>query len=244
MKKLNLSLSLILLFFSYSASAILMTEISSPRKQLSNVKRLGVFIGTFDPLHRAHEEMIDHLLEHNLVDVVIIGANDNLTHKPNASSWVVRNRFLTTTYARHPKVIVANDSSKGFPIPANNVKALRQQIHGAEVHAIMGNDVATIPDLESEISKNIMENGGQVDLWLVNNSRPELNRSDAIPQKIAGIDVLVFQTQSGLSSSGIRRSIKKDSGDLGKVEDQLNSQVIKLIERDHLYVSPNCKTLL
>lgn len=240
----NLVAVVFALILSVEVQAVLMSEVSTGKAVLPRrVEKIGVFIGTFDPLHKSHEDLIGDILKKGLVDLLIVGANDNMTHKPNASSWNVRNRFLELVYQSHSRVIVANEPARPFPIPANTVKELRSLLGEPLVGAVMGNDIATIPTLEDEIEKNILENGGKVDYWLVNNSRPDLNKSDSIPSVIAGKRVVVFQAEGSLSSSDIRKAVKDRS--LEDANLKLSSSVLKEIVRRNLYgLIGSCNKLL
>jgi len=197
-----------------TAKAVLMSETSveAVAKKIENNARIGVFIGSFDPLHISHQKMIEQALNDKLVDFMIVGANDNMTHKPNASSWEARNSFLTAVYAEHEKVLIADDPSFGFPITGNTVGKIREHLKGTKVFTLIGNDIATLPHLYEDVPKMTFENGGQIDQWLVNESRPELNRSQQVPAQIANIPVLVFNSGSSYSSSTVRKdeSLMKD----------------------------------
>lgn len=75
-------------------------------------KRIGYFIGSFDPLHRGHEAMVASAIELNHCDFILIHPVWGGDIYKIRSDVHVRLEMLFSVYAPHPQVIVSRLTPK------------------------------------------------------------------------------------------------------------------------------------
>jgi cytidyltransferase-like protein len=68
---------------------------------------LGYYIGSFDPIHLGHQNVIDQALESGLVDYVLIYPVPGGDQFKNRSSLAVRQKLIGSVYQDHPKVLIS-----------------------------------------------------------------------------------------------------------------------------------------
>jgi nicotinic acid mononucleotide adenylyltransferase len=73
--------------------------------QLDN-KRLGYFVGSFDPIHKGHEAICETALQHNLCDYILIYPAWGGDSYKVRSDITLRLDMLFALYEQHPQVIV------------------------------------------------------------------------------------------------------------------------------------------
>lgn len=56
--------------------------------------KLGVYVGSFDPVHKGHKKVIDYLLENNYVEKVIVIPTVNYWDKTNLTNQIDRFNML------------------------------------------------------------------------------------------------------------------------------------------------------
>jgi nicotinate (nicotinamide) nucleotide adenylyltransferase len=66
--------------------------------------KIGVYFGTFDPIHEGHMALIKHALEHEGFDEVVLIPNIRPHHKPHAMGSKERLKMLALRIANEPKV--------------------------------------------------------------------------------------------------------------------------------------------
>jgi nicotinic acid mononucleotide adenylyltransferase len=100
-------------FLSMNASivrAILLEDLIFEGKVESTLcgRKIGYYHGSFDPLHRGHEDIVENVLEHNLCDYVLIyPAWGGDSYKEKRSPITPRVDMLFAVYEKHPRVIVS-----------------------------------------------------------------------------------------------------------------------------------------
>ena len=74
----------------------------------SKSKFIGIFGGTFDPVHKGHTEIIKNLFELIPLDKVIVIPNGIPPHKPVSVSSEERLRMVTSAFKDVDKVVIDN----------------------------------------------------------------------------------------------------------------------------------------
>lgn len=123
------------LFFPSSMRAEILDE-TFDWKRLQGSK-LGYYIGSFDPIHLGHQNVIDQAIKSGHVDYVLIYPVPGGDTYKNRSALALRQKLIASLYQDHPKVLI----TYWTPIELQNkFIALASDI---DVIGLIGSDVAT-----------------------------------------------------------------------------------------------------
>lgn len=135
-------LTLLFLFASLEARALLLSKFIPPPNA-----RIGMSVGTFDPVTLGHNELFENALGDSPIDYLVVVPNNDTpwlkSNKPNVSPFQARLDMLILAYRDHPKIIVA-DIPFETPTLAQAVRdRLVSQSKGQiTLSAVVGTDVA------------------------------------------------------------------------------------------------------
>ena len=105
--------------------------------------KIGVFIGTFDPIHERHRSIIERSLTEGGLDYVVVLPNDLAPHKPDASAFLVRVKMIGKVFGSAEKVIVPRGTVDGFgPIGGKVLRSVGQSCPTCIFYGIKGSDTA------------------------------------------------------------------------------------------------------
>lgn len=121
----------ILLFTSVFAQAASLNGVD-----LSRVKRIAVYMGTFDPPHKGHAKLARGILEKAGVDYVIVLPLPQAIHKKNALDFEHRLRMTQIAFAEDEHLLVPEDDRSARKIIAD-IKALNPEV---TVLGVVGSD--------------------------------------------------------------------------------------------------------
>lgn len=212
----------ILVVCSVSWSALL----SNSSELISKSRRIGVYIGTFDPPHLGHQKIIEGAIDAQFLDAVIVIPQNLTLHKPNAKSFNTRLSYLHALYANHPRVIVPDARMDLFRVEDGYYELLasgfkgRASIGGIMVQRLLEKN----PNIElwSIVGTDIMQKrymkivnffflrkfkGLVVAVWTDDPKSADV----ALPKRFGGLPVAKLEL-SGLpriSSSDLRKSLKQ-----------------------------------
>lgn len=189
--------------------------------------RIGIFGGTFDPIHRTHVAIGRSALRHKALDRVLFVVASDPPHKGTAD--------LTPADIRYAMVAAALDSEPGLEpcdlelhrdgpsYTADTVKTLRAHYPDAEFLLIIGQD--SLVDLPNWYkTEDILH-----DVRLLVLPRPGTDA--VIPPELEGrYEMLPFE-QSDVSSTGVRNRLEAGDG----VSDVLPPAVQRIVTEKGLY---------
>lgn len=92
------------LFFSFDMTAEILGD-TFDWKILQDSK-LGYYIGSFDPIHLGHQNVIDQALASGYVDYVLIYPAPGGDHFKNRTNLAIRQQLIASLYRDHPKVLI------------------------------------------------------------------------------------------------------------------------------------------
>ena len=114
-------------------------------KTLSH-KKVGYYIGSFDPLHKGHERVAQSVIEHKLCDYVIIYPAWGGDEHKNRIDVHLRLDMLFSVFAKHPRVIVTRYNPKelqqALTTPVADSKFRAPKFAGLEFIGVIGSDTA------------------------------------------------------------------------------------------------------
>ena len=186
--------------------------------------KLGIYVGSFNPVHKGHIKVIKHLIDNKYVDKVMVIPTGNYWDKLDLIS--IDNRIDMLKLYENDKIIVDN---KLNDIP--NTYLILRELHKEydDLYLIMGADNIINFDKWKEY-KEIIDN----------------NRILVIPRDNINIDKYLKKYNKDrfiivndfdnvfISASNIRELIKNK--DYNKLNKYLDNKVIKYIKKNDLYI--------
>ncbi len=112
---------------------------------INNVRRIGLFGGTFDPVHTGHLIIAETGREQAALDIVLFIPSANPPHKNHVLMFDTEQRFnmVKTATAENPHFIVSDIElcRDGPSFTIDTVSQIKSEIpSGAELHFIVGKD--------------------------------------------------------------------------------------------------------
>lgn len=251
MKKLLACLALLTLTSAHALVLEKIQEKGDLQKLLSH-KKIGFFIGSFDPLHVGLEEVIQESIKQGYCDYVIVFPLWENSKNKQMEDVNVRLDMLFAVFEDDPKVIVTRLApqeiqsllSKADP---KNPQQRDESIKDADYIGIVGSDTALDFLTNKEVGKIFMT-GETIGSKFYNSIAGTLaaiptedfvvaiqgnHKLDALKGKLLGKPIIgTFQNKhSTLTSLELRNTIKKGES----VEGLINPQVIEIISDKKLY---------
>ena len=179
--------------------------------------RVGVFVGSFDPIHRGHEAIMNDLVKEKIVDKVLVIPTGNYWDKQNLSELGQRIEMLKLIATNE---IMVDDGHNYLEYTYQILDKLEEENRENEYYLIMGWD-----------------NYEKIHLWknyqeIMKRKIIVINR-DELGKVINNKQVIYINKNFQVSSSKIREKIKE-----GKYEDIssfLDRNVLEYIMKKGLY---------
>lgn len=187
--------------------------------------RLGIYVGSFDPIHKAHISVANHLIEKDFVDKIIIIPTIGYWDKTNLTDLSKRIAMLKKYESDN---IIINTTLNTLTYTYEILAELKKVYKDDDLYLILGADnVTKFSDWKNveEILKNkvivLPRNGIDVEKYINN-----------FKQKDNFIIIDNF-TPIFLSSTAIRNKIK--SNDFNNIDIYLDDNIVKYIIENNLY---------
>lgn len=100
-------------------------------------KRIGVFIGSFDPVHKGHTHVMKYLLEHNVIDKILVLPTGNYWDKTNVSP--LENRIDMLRYFENEQIEVSGEYND-LVITYQLFRKLKEKYPADSLYLIIGAD--------------------------------------------------------------------------------------------------------
>ena len=187
--------------------------------------KIGVYVGSFDPVHKAHMEVVNHVTENNYVDKVVIIPTHSYWNKKQLTD--IKNRIAMLKFYENNNIII-NTTLNSVPYTYQILNALKEQYQNDELYLIIGADNIEKFHLWKEVDK-ILENKILV---LPRNRIDVYKYIEKFKQKKQFIFVENFNVQF-ISSTAIRNMILTDN--YQEINGFLDENVLKYILDNNLY---------
>lgn len=187
--------------------------------------RIGVYTGSFDPVHIGHKQIVDYLLEHNYLDKVIIMPTGNYWNKQNITN--IRHRINMLKYYENNKIII-NNKYNNLPYTYQILEKLKEDYPGSTFYLILGADNLIKFHLWKEVEQ-ILENKVLV---LPRDNIESSIYINKFRQK-ENFTVIKNFKQTNVSSSLIRDIVKKEK--YIELDKYLDKDIIEYIVKNDLY---------
>lgn len=196
------------------------------------MKKIGIYSGTFDPVHEGHLAFARAAVEKCGLDKVFFLVEPRPRRKQGVKALEHRAEMVRLAVEHEPGFGSILLEQQRFTV-TDTLPVLQQRFTGAELYMLMGDDMlahfAEWPHVEELIS------GIRFVIGVRNHTAAEVKRRIGIVQKTRGLvmDYQLFQAPAAeYSSSVIRRQVKS-----GKQPDGLPGQVFEYIRAQGLYQS-------
>lgn len=193
-------------------------------------KRVGIYSGTFDPVHDGHIAFAEAAIAEAHLDRVFFLVEPRPRRKQGVKAFEHRVAMVKLAIAKHPKLGVIMLEQSRFTVH-ETLPVLTARFKGAELSMLMGDDVlkhlTSWPHVEELVSSvkiviGLRENSTRVVAEQLKNLQ---NIRNFTP------DLQVFRTNaSEYNSTKIRRSLR-----YGREVSGLDPKVLQYIQREGLY---------
>lgn len=196
----------------------------------NNSKRIGIYSGSFDPVHKGHISFALSALNDARLDAVYFVVESLPRHKPGITHYAHRVAMLKLATRAHPNLYVLELPDKRFSV-AKTLPRLQAKFKGDELCMLVGSDVlahiATWPMVEDLLTHV----GLVVGLRSSTNIDEALALATAMPKPLRELH-LIESLEPSMASKHIRQSFRS-----GHSSYAVLPSVSKYIKKHWLYVS-------
>lgn len=185
--------------------------------------RIGVYVGSFNPVHVVHKNIMDYLINNSFVDKIIVIATGDYWDKSVAVSLDDRINMLKFLES---KDIIVDNNLNNHEYTYEILDKLKKDYSMDEFYLIIGEDNLLKFHLWKNVNKILLNK-------VIVVKRDALNYEEVINNFVEK-DNFIFVDMNNLvdvSSSIIREKIKKGES----VSEYLDSSVLKYIVDNNLY---------
>lgn len=188
--------------------------------------KLGVYVGSFDPVHKTHMEVVKYIIENAYVDKVIVIATNGYWNKQQLTD--IQKRIEMLKFYENDKVVI-NTTLNDTPYTYEILNTLKKQYPNDELYLIIGADNIEKFHLWKEVEQ-IVKNKILV---LPRNDIDVNNYINSFKEKDQFIIVKNF-IPSFISSTKIREMIKYKN--YQEIDNLLDNCVLDYILKNKLYL--------
>lgn len=252
-----LTISILLFSCISHVNALVLEQLASEGKLESHFsnKKMGYYLGSFDPLHQGHENVIEACLKNKDCDYVLVYAVWGGDSKKNRANIKIRQQMLDARFKDHPRVIVTHLSAKELqsmltiPIPNktfNNKAVTQPAFPGTQFIGVIGADTAYYPDqkafwyymrglkIAEENAKDTL--GAIVAIPVEGFILAEREGYDIAALKGRVVDRPIISTIKDESTQAISSTmIKKNIIQQESISELVSSQILRIIQKFDLY---------
>ncbi|MBR3512338.1 MAG: NAD(+) synthase [Clostridia bacterium] len=185
-------------------------------------KRVGVFVGTFDPVHKGHTHVIKYILEHNIVDKVIVIPTGSYWNK--APKATTKQRIDMLKFIANDKIEIStklNDIEYTYQI----MEELEKEYPMDYLYLIIGADNIIKFDEWKNVNKLLEYN-----IIVVNRDNINIKKYVNKFNKKDNFFVIDNFDYVPISSTEIRQNV-----DSKEAKKYLDERVLKYIKNNNLY---------
>ncbi|MDD4976409.1 MAG: adenylyltransferase/cytidyltransferase family protein [Bacteriovorax sp.] len=239
LKNICLGIATFLILFPRISEAILLSELT-----LKEGQRIGIYIGTFDPIHVGHSSVVEQSLKDGKLDYVLVIPN-SAAHKPNALPFIHRLQMVKSLYEDSPNIVVPDGPEIGNDIAYSFLdKVNSQKLPAVRLIQIYGDDV--VASVETQRKERAQYKG--ISEWIIMaRSDESIGQIDEIKKALVkenpDLKIQVLKsTDPGHSSTKIKASIAHAHE--GKKVSDLDERVLSYIKAEGLYQIPKGNVLV
>lgn len=179
--------------------------------------RLGIYMGSFNPPHQGHIDVINYLLKHHYIDNVLVIPTLNYWNKNNLVD--VKHRINMLKYFENDHIKIDTKNNK-YIFTSELMKILKEEYPNTELYLIIGADNL----INFDKWKNYQE---LLQYKIIVMNRDNINIKPYL-EKIGGTNFIIINDYPfiNISSSAIRDNLNSE---------YLDSKVLTYIQKNKLY---------
>lgn len=189
--------------------------------------RLGIYVGSFNPVHKGHEFIANYVVEHNYVDKVLMIPTEGYWDKTGLID--LKHRLNMLKFCENEKILVSNEYSF-YEFTYEILNILDRKLEDTELYLIIGADNL----LKFELWENFEEILKYKVLVL---GRENIDMEEQIKkftdeQQTHFVLVKDFP-KVAVSSTNVRKKLQECK--INELNNELNENVLKYILENKLY---------
>lgn len=199
---------------SFAPSVTCQPNVVKVLQPMSNPKRIGIFSGSFDPIHKGHIAFALSSLEQASLDEVYFAPETKPRRKPNVSHISHRVTMLDLATRSLSRLHVLDLTARYFT-PKSTVSKLQQMFSGATLVLLMGSDM--LEHLHSW--KHVDYMLGHVELAVGVRSDSDADRVEQLLSElpVQPLAITIIHTELSTASSSQARSALRGGGSSSEV---------------------------
>lgn len=201
-----------------------------PQMSKNNSKRIGIYSGSFDPVHKGHISFALSALNDARLDAVYFVVESLPRHKPGITHYAHRVAMLKLATRAHPNLYVLELPDKRFSV-ATTLPRLQSKFKGDQLCMLIGSDVLAHIALWPMIEDLLTHVGLVVGLRSATNIDQALTLATAMPKPLKELH-LIESLEPSMASKHIRQSFRG-----GHTSYAVLPSVSKYIKKHWLYAS-------
>ena len=188
--------------------------------------RIGVYVGSFDPVHKGHKGVIDYLINNNYVDKILVIPTGNYWDKNELID--VNYRIEMLKKYQNDKIIIDEDMND-IPYTYLVLRELNDKYNSDDLYLIIGADNIVKFDLWKNVNEIINNN------YILVLPREGVNIREYIKRFDNDNKFIVVNgfKEIDISSSMIRELIRNNNRD--EVLKYLDTDIVDYINGNNLY---------
>ena len=99
--------------------------------------KIGIYIGSFNPVHLVHEEIVKILLKEDMDKIIVVPTNSNYHLKNGLEDFNHRFNMLNLSFDED-KIIVSDLEKDNYHFTYQNIEILKKIYPNDELYLIMG----------------------------------------------------------------------------------------------------------
>ena len=174
--------------------------------QKKDIKRIGIYSGSFDPVHKGHISFALSALNDARLDAVYFVVESLPRHKPGITHYAHRVAMLKLATRAHPNLYVLELPDKRFSV-AKTLPRLLAKFKGDELCMLIGSDVLAHIALWPMVEELLTHVGLVVGLRSATNIDQALALATAMPKPLSELHLLE-SIEPSMASRQIRQSFR------------------------------------